>query len=283
MKKNDWLMVLLIVASIAALFGYRVWDGMVTDAVSLEITVEDGILEVSIYGDREELLQGVSANDDRDGDVTDSLIVESVGGITGDGQAVVHYAAFDRSGNVAKLSRIIRYTDYDSPRFQLSAPLMFAAGSSFDVVDYAGAWDILVGDFTHRIRAMAMADKTLSDVGEYEVVFRVSNSLGDVQELHHTAELYPNGAYNSELELTEYLVYLSRGSRFNARDYLDTFHYAVNRVELNGSVPDGYQLSLEGNVDANTPGVYEVKYTFTCVQGYQTYIGGSRLVVIVEE
>ena len=283
MKKSNWLALFLMGASIAALIGYQLWDRAITDNTPPQITVEEGILEASVYGDRTELLRGISAQDDRDGDVTDSVIVESVGGISSDGQAVVHYAAFDASGIVSKLSRIVCYTDYESPRFRLKAPLMFLAGGSFDVVDLMTARDNLDGDITHRVRATAMADQTLTEPGEYEVLFQVTNSLGDTQSLRLTAELYPNGAYNSDLELKEYLIYLPRGSRFMPREYLQTFRYSVSRVELNGTVPDGYQLALDGNVDTNTPGVYEVKYTFSCVQGYQTYVGCSRLVVIVEE
>ncbi|MBR5126736.1 MAG: hypothetical protein IKU68_08400 [Oscillospiraceae bacterium] len=283
MKKSNWLALLLMGVSVVALMGYRLWDRSVTDSTPPQITVEEGVLEASVYGDRTELLRGISAQDDRDGDVTDSVIVESVGGVTGDGEAVVHYAAFDNSGNVAKLSRVIRYTDYVSPRFRMKKPLLFMAGSSIDVVNTISAKDILDGDITHRIRATAMADQTLTEPGEYEVLFQVTNSMGDTQSLRLTAELYPAGAYNSDLELKEYLVYLSKGSSFAARDYLDVFRYSVNRVELKGRVPDGYHLALDGSVDTNTPGVYEVKYTFSCEQGYQTYTGCSRLVVIVEE
>lgn len=283
MKKSNWLALFLMGASIAALIGYRLWDRAVTDNTPPQITVEEDVLEASVYGDRTELLRGITAQDDRDGDVTDAVIVESVGGISSDGQAMVHYAAFDASGNVAKLSRVVHYTDYESPRFRLKAPLMFLAGGVADVADGVVAWDILDGDISHRIRATAMADQILKEPGEYEVLFQVTNSMGDTRNLRITAELYPSGAYNSSLELKEYLIYLPKGSTFSAKNYLDVFRYSVNRVELKGSVPDGYQLDLQGAVDTNTPGVYEVKYVFSCVQGYQTYTGCSRLVVIVEE
>lgn len=283
MKKYNWLALLLMGMSIAALMGYQLWDRTVTDSVPPEITLEEGVLEVSVYEDRSVLLQGVSAQDDRDGDVTGSVIVESVGGVTADGEAVVSYAAFDKSGNVTKITRTIRYTDYESPRFRLEAPLQFTAGSVFDVVDLMHAQDILDGDITHRVRALTMTEQTLSDAGEYEVRFQVTNSLGDTRSLNLTAELYPSGTYNAELTLTDYLIYLNRGTRFAPREYLDVFRYSVNRVELDGSLPEGYELELDGTVDTSKPGVYEVKYTLSCVLGYQTYTGCSRIVVIVEE
>lgn len=53
----------------------------------------------------EELLEGVSAFDDVDGDVTKSLLVEKVSE-TADGNVIVTYAAIDLSNNVAKKSRM---------------------------------------------------------------------------------------------------------------------------------------------------------------------------------
>lgn len=283
MKKYNWMALIAIAASLTVLIGYRLWDRMAADSVPPEITVEEGVLQVSVYDNRDALLQGVTARDQRDGDVTGSLVVESVGGISEDGQADVCYAAFDRSGNVARRSRTIRYTDYQSPKFVLKAPLCFPVGSSFEVVTLMGAWDALDGDISYRVRATSLSDQTLSEAGTYEILFQVTNSLGDTRKLMLTAELEPVGSYNSELYLTDYLIYLPRGTRFNARDYLDSFHYSGNRIDLTGGLPDGYHLSLDGKVDTSTPGVYEVKYILSRDQGYQTYTGCSRLVVIVEE
>lgn len=53
----------------------------------------------------EKLLEGVSAFDDVDGDVTGSLVVEKVSE-TADGNVIVTYAALDSSNNVAKKSRV---------------------------------------------------------------------------------------------------------------------------------------------------------------------------------
>ena len=64
-----------------------------------EIIYTDGM-------EAQELLNGVSAYDEQDGDVSYSLLVEKVSR-TAEGQAVVTYAAKDASNNVAKSSRIL--------------------------------------------------------------------------------------------------------------------------------------------------------------------------------
>ena len=283
MKKSNWLALILIGLSVAALVGYQFWDRNNTDNIAPEIILEEGTLEVSVHDDTTALLQGITAKDNRDGDVTDSVIVEHVGLLNSEGDAAVRYVAIDRSGNVSKISRNVRYTDYESPRFRLTAPLQFVEGSGFEVVDLMGAWDTLDGDISHRIRATALSEKALSDAGIYDVRFQVTSSMGDTQELTLQVELYPAGIYNANLSLEEYLVYLPVGVRFDAKSYLESFRYSTNRADLTRGVPEAFSLEVTGSVNTGTPGVYEVKYVMDYMQGSQTYTGGSRLVVIVEE
>lgn len=61
----------------------------------------------------EELMTGITAYDDRDGDITDRIVVEKTIENKEDNTAVIFYAASDKSGNVAKASRVFPavYTD----------------------------------------------------------------------------------------------------------------------------------------------------------------------------
>lgn len=54
-----------------------------------------------------QLLEGVTAYDSHDGDVTASLLIEKVTE-TGNGKVIVTYAAVDSSNNVAEQSRILK-------------------------------------------------------------------------------------------------------------------------------------------------------------------------------
>ena len=55
----------------------------------------------------EELLEGITATDETDGDVTGSLVVEKVSEV-GDGTVIVTFGARDRSNNVVKASRVMQ-------------------------------------------------------------------------------------------------------------------------------------------------------------------------------
>ncbi|MBR2949810.1 MAG: hypothetical protein IKC46_08115 [Lachnospiraceae bacterium] len=68
------------------------------------ITFEENEIVYKSDMDMEKLLEGVTAYDAVDGDVTESLIIEKVS-ITAEGEAIVTYAALDSSNNVVKSSR----------------------------------------------------------------------------------------------------------------------------------------------------------------------------------
>lgn len=53
------------------------------------------------------LLEGVSAQDEKDGDVSDTLLIEKVSN-TSRGDVIVTYAAMDSANNVAKASRVLK-------------------------------------------------------------------------------------------------------------------------------------------------------------------------------
>ena len=102
MKKRNLLCILVIVLCVGAFIGYRMLDAMRTDTRPPEIQVSEGVLEASVQEPKSALTRGMTATDREDGDVTDSLVVESIGILGSNGTISVTYAAFDAAGNVAK-------------------------------------------------------------------------------------------------------------------------------------------------------------------------------------
>ena len=282
MKKQNWISLVLIVICVGVLFGYRAMARIRADYTPPEIHMEDTLLELSALEPRSTLLQGVTARDKRDGDVTASLVVESVRMLRSDGTVTVTYAAFDKAGNVAKQSREVRFTDYRSPRFSLSKPLMFSQTSSYDVLNIIGAEDMLDGDISHRIRATVLDEVETGYAGSHDIQFRVTNDLGEMVELVLPVEIYTPSLFEGTLTLTDYLVYLKQGDRFNAKSYLDTLIIGREETPLNGSVPGNIDLKTSGSVNTGVPGVYTVDYQITVEMGSQTYTAYSRLIVVVE-
>ena len=286
MKKKNLLLLAPVALSAALFLGYRTWDDLRTDNTPPEISVTGESVQVSVSAPKSALLQGITAQDDRDGDVTDSLLVEKITMLDGDGNLEVSFAAFDQSGNVSKGKRTARYTDYQAPRFYLNQPLLFVYNSNFNLMNAIGATDPLDGDIQHRIRANSQDDSTISTLGDHEVEFRVTNSMGHTVRMALPVTVYSADSYGLNLELTEYMTYLKAGSSFDAESYLAAISRGMNTVTVEGTLPAGYSLRTSGEVNTRIPGIYPVDYTVTYVQetaGGTQYISGiSRLIVVVE-
>lgn len=289
MKKRNWLLLLLIGLCLAVFLGYQAVDRIRTDKKAPEIIFPEEPLQLSMADPDDTLLQGVTASDNRDGDVTASVIVERIQLTDGDGSILIKYAAFDRSGNVAKAERAAHYTDYERPRFTLSSSLLMEETSSLDLMDIIGASDPLDGNIRHRIRATSLDGGSIAGLGEHEVEFRVTNSLGDTVRLTLPVKVYAEGVHTLDLALTNYLIYLDAGSSFDAQRYLDSVRWNMETTSLRSGLPRNYSVKIEEHVDTQTPGVYAVDYTVThtVINEYnpgnsQVRTGCARLIVVVE-
>lgn len=283
MKRMN-IMLLMVMAAALGLFGcYQFWIHNNLDTVGPVITIEDGLLEVSVEDPAEALMQGVRAEDARDGDVTAGVLIESVYGINENQESTVTYAAFDGAGNVTKAQRQIRYKDYHSPRFILNGSLTYPFGYRFDLMDNVGAMDVLEGDIRRRIHATLISDtKSIDAEGVHQVKLQVVNSLGDSTQIVVPVEVYDPEWYNADVTLSDYLVYLEKGTWFDSRAYLKSFVVRGEPVDVSSTIPEDISLDINSNVQMNEPGLYEVRYVLSQTVGMDTYTGMAKLIVIVE-
>ena len=274
----------VLAAAVALFAAYLFWIHNNLDTTGPVITVSDELLEISVKDPEEMLMQGITATDDRDGDVTNRMLVESIYGITEDHLTTVTYAAFDRAGNVTKLQRQVRYTDYEEPSFELYGSLCFAGGSGFDVLDYVGARDVIEGDIRRRVRATLVSDtKAISNVGSHVVRFQATNALGDTVQADLPVEVYDPEWYTAQVELKEYLVYLKVGDSFDPKQYLKTFLVRGDEIDISRRVPDDVYCGIDSNVSTKNPGIYTVTYNLSKNINLMTFSGQTVLIVIVEE
>ena len=83
------------------------------DVVPPVISFPEGVVSYTQGDDQEVLFSGVTAVDDRDGDVTDSVIISSIT-VTEGAEAIAVYYAKDTSNNVAMAVRSVRFTPNDA-------------------------------------------------------------------------------------------------------------------------------------------------------------------------
>ncbi len=83
------------------------------DIVPPVITFPEGTVSYTQGDDPQVLLSGVTALDERDGDVTDSIIISSIS-VTDGEEAIAVYHAKDTGNNVAMAVRSVRFTPSDA-------------------------------------------------------------------------------------------------------------------------------------------------------------------------
>ncbi len=250
--------------------GFFIGEKMNTDNTIPQITIENELIEVDFHADDEALLQGVTAYDGKDGDLTDKIIVESVSRFVDDGICKVTYAVCDSNNNVTTAVRKIRYKDYYSPSFSMSKSTCFSIYENVDVSNTFTATDCIDGDITRSI-IVTSKDYTSSVAGVFELEASVTNSKGDTSVIKVPLIVEDRMVSAPEIELSEYLIYSEIGEN------VDFSRYLVKATEKSGSViTDAVQI--EENVNFAKAGTYSVHYYVTDSKGVQ---GHTVLNIIV--
>lgn len=237
MRRTRIFSVAVFLLAVVAFFGYHWYRNATTDVEKPQLIMEEKTITVSAAATEEELLSGITVLDDRDGDVSDTLLIEHMGNFTAPGTRIITVAASDRSGNIVKADRQVVYSDYRAPRFELSAPLRFPVGINNILVNMA-ATDLLDGSLTAQIKISDAFLLNTEIPGDYPMEFSVTNSAGDVVYLPATVTLYNLGEEERrpQLTLSDYIVYLPRNSTPDFWSYLTraTWSSTVYTREMDG-------------------------------------------------
>ena len=245
------------------------------DVVPPEIRMDADVITVSAADGDEALLRGVTATDNRDGDITGAVLVDGVSQLTGPNAARVRYIVFDAAENAATASRTVVYSDYEAPRVFILQPLIYNVGDTIALRGRVIARDCLEGNITDRIR---ISSKDLSNraAGVYHLTIWVMNKLGDVSTVTVPVIVREDDPAAPVVELKSYLTYLARGEEFDPKAYFQSYYDSADSRARNYYD----HLEVSGEVDTDTPGTYEVTYSATNSDGLT---GQAILTVVVEE
>lgn len=237
-----------------------------------ELVCESDTLELSVESGEEALLQGLSATDAQDGDLTGKILLASKSFFLEPGVFEAEYVVFDSHQNFDSVTRRICYTDYTAPRFALIQPLVFTKGDNIRYLDYVTATDVLDGDITDQIKVKA-SDVSNYTVGTYPVLLEVSNSFGDTVQVELTVVVQDKNTIGPVISLSDYLVYLSMGEEF------DPYELITSVVAVDGTRLSSQRVQVLGSVDTQTPGSYQLIYSCT----YDGFTGTTYLTVVISE
>lgn len=309
MKKIRRLVFMIFIFTCIA-FGLFVGKVLLTkDTEPPKIKFDEKLITASIKDPESVLTKGVKAEDDRDGNVSNSVIIESIDKIN-EKECKISYAAFDEANNVAKASRKVEFEDYRPIHFNISEPLRFPLGANGEITQAISADDCIDGDITNKIKVISdNSDSNYDGEGIYNYNVEVTNSIGDTATLPVSVEFYADSyevrMYYPTIYLSSYVVYIKQGSDFKPRDYLKGIGVGNDLhlfEEIIGTGHDGKRTATEiaeeigagrrlaepisyklvksqSNVNTDEQGVYTVEYSCTT---NDNYMGTTQLIVVVE-
>lgn len=273
MKFIRILIVIVFIAVVGAWSVNVVLSKTVKDHTPPVITSDRDVLELSVKDDRSKLLTGLTATDDRDGDLTSEILVGTHSRFISEGVCDITYLVFDANKNVGKFTRRTKYTDYTEPVFSLKEPLMFKSGDTVSMFTKISLTDCLDGDISSKVK-IVVNDVDNSKLGTYYVTFEASNSYADVVNRKLPVNIVNDTADSPHIELTDYLIYVNVGDTIQPQKYIKS---VADKYDSNiGSD----KVEINSMVDTKTPGVHQVAYSYTDSRGLT---GHSFLIVIVRE
>ena len=211
------------------------------DKTMPQISSTVDVINLSVEDSDDVILSYIKAYDEKDGDISDKVVVESISPYSVTGEADVVLAVSDSDNNVTRTTVNARYTDYYQPRFYIEKALIVPYKSSFDISDYIGAVDCIDGDQIAN-SVIYVTDCDTGTVGEYSVDVRVTNSRFDSASVSVTVLVSAKSTVNP-IELSKYLVYCKTGEKIDYLQYVnrhDKDSVSVDATSVNLSVAGTY-------------------------------------------
>lgn len=269
--------IIVMFLAVAVIFSYNWYqDKKAIDKTYPEIQMGSEQLEVSVKAGKDDLLKDVIAKDEKDGDLTNSIIIESISKFIDKEKHIcnVTYVVADSDNNVTKKTRKVRFTDYEPPKFTLSQQLCFDVGSDIDVADVIGATDDYDGDISRNVKILSSTVST-GTAGEYTVTAQVTNSLGDTAKINATVIIRQENKLSPTIELKQNIVYIKTGSSFDAEKYIK-----AAKDNKGNSISTSAVNVVSSSVNTKKAGCYTVEYS---VDSEKYDESRAYLTVVVEE
>ncbi len=210
----------------------------------------------SVNDSDEKLLSYVTADDAKDGDLTNNIIIESISPFVSKNTAKITYAVCDSENNVAKIEKDIVFSDYTAPVFQFSTQHVYYVGATkVELLNGVSAYDCLDGDISSRI-VISDSKINLSEPGIYPVTYKVATSKGVTAEITVNAYVYAN-RLSDVIPLKSYLVYTDFGKAVDTESFIASIPDKYLNSEDNRYK---YDFDIIDNVDYKKQGIHYITY-----------------------
>ncbi len=288
MKQVRIIVCLFFVGACACFGVYTAKSMLMDDKNAPVISFEEEEIVVGKEATSEELLQGVTAVDKEDGDLTERIQIASMSRIDNQGCRTIQYIVFDDANLLGTAERTVRYEGYISPRIYLKNPLRLSV-RDFDMGEYDWniiASDFIDGDLSNKVRVTYGTLMDKAQAGIYSITLQVNNSAGDSCVIPLELVLLDDGTEAGKFYplLREYIVYTTLDQKIDLSSYLQGIG-SNNESYIFGSseTPENINASkvaIQSNVDYSKVGVYKVVYSYT---SSDNITASTTLYVVVED
>ena len=284
LRKTRIFVVIFFIISVLLFGGYTLIRAVTVDRTLPIIEMDSDEVTISVKGGDAAILEGIKASDEKDGDITGNLFVESKSTFIEKGIFKATIAVADSDNHVTKVERKVTYSDYRSPQFTLKEPLKFLTTrenlDDLNIAESLRANDVVDGDISNKIKISSEYSINGYTTGDSHLEFIVTNSMGDTSKLPVTVNIYSALEESGlpEIILSNYLINTPVGAGADIEALIeqieyhnDTFRRGEDGNLYNGEFDaegnpimfDWSAIQIDTDADWNTPGVYEVKITFT--------------------
>lgn len=210
---------------------------------------------------------GATALDECDGDLSDSLAIESTVDTAQPGIYEVSYTVSDGAGNQSTATRTVTVQDTQAPALTLTGPPTISVECGDDFAEPgASANDDCEGDLTGSIEISGAVDT--QQTGSYTIQYTVTDNAGNESTRSRTVQVVDNMAPSLSLVGAETLT-LACGDTFTESGFTasDTCDGDLSSV-----------VETLGAVDTTTPGEYVLTYRVSDGAGNSAQV--SRAIIV---
>ncbi len=271
MKKSNILILIVLIVLVALFIVYLVLQNNKSKDEAPLIHIDSESITVNTDAGYNDFMKGVTATDKEDGDVTNTILIESISPFDDNMQRTVTYVAFDSAKHVVHAQRTLKYSNYVSPVFKLGNVSDMTKWDEKTILSKINAIDILDGDLSENITITSFESIDYNDRTRL-YTFNVKNSAGDSESVDVYLTLGSTSSFVPKIVLMDNLVYLETGAVIDPMQFYNK--------EESGSGIDGEEINIRYNsdVDTSVPGCYHIVYNASNSNKYETY---AYLTVIV--
>ena len=252
MNDNKGLKITLTVIAVV-LTVLSVLTVIFTDSKGPKITVEQRSITYVNGDDKTSLLDGVSAYDAVDGDVTVSLIVKDITVLNSGDTAKVTYAARDNNNNISEAYRIVTYVDSDENYSEPDDEAMFQEITEGEVTEAEVS--------AENTEAQATEEPVEDNTQETEEpTEEVKEEPQEEEKPEESEKPQPKATDNKpedktpKITLKQKSVNINVGQTFNPSDYIKSKENASS-------------IAIDGAINVMAPGTYPLTFKVTGPDG----------------